>query len=135
MTTLSKFGLSSNTSRKVTQPGSSNGMQSRHELAVSGKNMPEEKKKKGRKNRQASEILNQALQNASAYAKKAGQKLDFSIEERFNRTIVTVVDQKTGKIIRQIPMEEMLALANLLSEVEAPGENTILKGLFFDQDT
>lgn len=41
--------------------------------------------------------------------------LEFSIDEELGRTIVRVVDKETGDTIRQIPPEEILALARHLA--------------------
>ena len=136
MTSVSNSAISSTASRKVTQAESSNGMQGRHDLAVGGNTMPGRKTGDHHVEAVNSEIaLEQAVQNATSYAKKIGRELDFTIDKELNRTIVTVLDGETGAIIRQVPMEEMLALAKILSDVQAPGDDTVLKGLFLDQDT
>jgi len=115
--------------------GSTTSVSDRHDLAAGGNAMPDLKVNEVNPGFEARDSLDQAVKDASGYAQKAGQKLEFSIEERMNRTIVTVRDRATGETVRQIPMEEMLALANLLADVQGPGDDTVLKGLFFDQDT
>ncbi|MCP5349017.1 MAG: flagellar protein FlaG [Pseudomonadales bacterium] len=136
MTSLSRSGMSSGSStRKVTQSGSSGGSQGRHDLATGGNSLPERRAGEVVSHAATQSSLSQAVKNASSFAKHSGRRLKFSIEERLNRSIVTVRDEETDEIVRQIPMEEMLALAKLLAEVQGPGEDTVLKGLFFDQDT
>ena len=136
MTSLSKSGIAPDSStRKVVQPGSATGSQGRHDLAASGKPLPERKAGDQSSHATIHSSLNQAVKNASAHADRSGRRLKFTIEQRLNRTIVTVRDKETNEIVRQIPMEEMLALAKLLADVQGPGDDTVLKGLFFDQDT
>ena len=135
MTSLSKSSLSSSSSRRMTSSGSTSSVPDGHDLAAGGNALPDIKVTEVNPGFEARNSLDQAVKDAASYAKKAGQKLEFSIEQRMNRHIVTVRDRETGDIVRQIPMEEMLALANLLADVQGPGEDTVLKGLFFDQDT
>ena len=110
-------------------------MPDRHDFAAGGNAMPEIKVAEVNPGFESRNSLDQAVKDATSYARKSGQKLEFSIEQRMNRTIVTVRDRETGDIVRQIPMEEMVALADLLADVQGPGDDTVLKGLFFDQDT
>lgn len=54
--------------------------------------------------------------------------LEFSIDEELERTIVKVVDRETGDTVRQIPPEEILALARHLAALddEGPGVGPLL---------
>ncbi|MBT8131012.1 MAG: flagellar protein FlaG [Gammaproteobacteria bacterium] len=40
------------------------------------------------------------------------RELQFSVDEDSGRTIITVIDRESGKIIRQIPPEELLQIAD-----------------------
>jgi flagellar protein FlaG len=51
-------------------------------------------------------------------------KLNFSVDRASNEVVVTVVDDDTGKVIRQIPAKEALDLAAKIEEVT---------GLIFDK--
>lgn len=135
MTSLSKSSLSGSSSRRMTSSGSAGSVPEGHDLAAGGNALPDIKVTEVNPGFEARNSLDQAVKDAASYAHKAGQKLEFTIEQRLNRSIVTVRDRETGEIVRQIPMEEMLALANLLADVQAPGDDSVLKGLFFDQDT
>ena len=42
--------------------------------------------------------------------------LQFTINEDIGRVVVTVVDRTTGDVIRQIPQEEVVRLAERLAE-------------------
>lgn len=135
MTSLSKSSLSSSSSRKVSQSGSSGNAGNRHELAATGNALPELRVDKVSPKHETGDSLDQAVKNAGHYAEKSGRNLEFSIEHKSKSTVVTVRDGETGEIVRQIPMEEMLALARLLADVQGPGDDSVLKGVFFDQDT
>lgn len=50
--------------------------------------------------------------------------LNFSIHESSGRTVITVADENTGEIIREIPSTEFLKLAAKLNE---------MAGVLFDQ--
>ena len=49
--------------------------------------------------------------------------LQFSVDERLGRQIVTVLNKETGDVIRQIPGEAVLRVANSIED---------LKGILFD---
>ncbi len=51
-------------------------------------------------------------------------RLEFSIHEETGRTVIKVIDQQTGKVIKQLPPEELLDLAAKLEE---------MSGVLFDK--
>jgi flagellar protein FlaG len=54
-------------------------------------------------------------QRIQQYLRESGRELDFRVDADTNRTVVTVRDQTTGEVIRQIPSEEVLRIARRLS--------------------
>lgn len=56
-------------------------------------------------------------------AKLFGQdsELTFAMDRETRRTVVRLVDRNSRKVIRQIPSEEVLALARSLSRAAHPG--------------
>ncbi|ODT84324.1 MAG: hypothetical protein ABS69_03680 [Nitrosomonadales bacterium SCN 54-20] len=48
----------------------------------------------------------------------AGSSLEFSVDDETNRIIVKVVDNETRELVKQIPMEEMLALAKAMNQLQ-----------------
>lgn len=44
--------------------------------------------------------------------------LDFSVDKETGQTVVKVVDKATGDVIKQIPSEEMLAIAKAIDKVK-----------------
>ncbi len=67
---------------------------------------------------QEQESLEQTLQGAQEAAEAAGANLQFTIDKDSGKTIVKVVDSQTSEVIRQIPSEELLALARSMSKTE-----------------
>ncbi|HTQ98564.1 MAG TPA: flagellar protein FlaG [Candidatus Acidoferrum sp.] len=74
--------------------------------------------------------LNTAVKSVSGYVQNITRELNFSIDETLGKTVVTVVDQSTGEVIRQIPSEDMLKLAHNLAEIR----DRSAKGLLFRGD-
>ncbi len=62
----------------------------------------------------ASETLRQTVDKLNAFAGKMERDLHFRIDEVADRTVITVVNPETKEIIRQIPSDEVLALAHHL---------------------
>lgn len=77
----------------------------------------------------------QALEVATRELKKFLQQspsdLMFQVDESSGRTYFKIVDSKTKEVIRQVPSEEMLAMARKLRELAAP-EN--LSGVLVDKE-
>jgi flagellar protein FlaG len=71
---------------------------------------------------QGSDASRAAVEKAVAAAREkvklTSSNLQFSIDEQSGKTIVRVVDAGTNELIRQIPAEEMLAIARNLSRLE-----------------
>ncbi len=58
--------------------------------------------------------LEQALGNVTAHIQNLHRSLHFSVDEESGETVVRVVDTETQEVIRQIPSEELLAIADRL---------------------
>lgn len=54
--------------------------------------------------------LNQASQ-------KYSRNLEFSVDDSSGKTIITVTDRETEKVVRQIPSEEVLAIAERVESI------------------
>ena len=67
--------------------------------------------------------VKEAVGNLNDFVQKLNRTLQFSVDEESGRTVIKVVDSETKQIIRQIPPEEVLALAQNLVN----GEGVILK--------
>jgi flagellar protein FlaG len=55
--------------------------------------------------------LSQALEQLTKLARSKARDLQFSVDEVSGRTVITVINASTAEIVRQIPSEEVLALA------------------------
>lgn len=60
--------------------------------------------------------VNQAASKVNDFVKQIGRSLEFSVHESSGRVIITVRESETGKIIRQIPPEELLVIADLVRD-------------------
>jgi flagellar protein FlaG len=58
--------------------------------------------------------LERLMTDINARVQHVQRRLHFSIDEASGKTIVKVIDRESDKVIRQIPTEEMLALARRL---------------------
>ncbi len=104
-----------------------------HSFAVSGSENTSEQDLQKQKDAQTAELKKQA-QNLQELSQLKGWRVDFTIDQDLKETVVKVVDTDTKKVIRQMPSEEMLALAKrvkTLQENENTG-NSEISGLLFD---
>lgn len=72
----------------------------------------------------SAEALEAAVNSVRDYIKPINSDLQFSVNDDTDKVVVTVVDSETKEVIRQIPSEEMLAIAKALDNI---------KGLFIKQ--
>jgi flagellar protein FlaG len=101
----------------------------RQALAESGKVLPAMQQAAEYAEERRKELSN-AIKHVSGYVQNITRELNFSIDEELGKTVVTVVDENTGDVIRQIPSEDMLTLAKNLAEIK---ERTT-KGILFRGD-
>ena len=59
-----------------------------------------------------------AIVNLNDYVQRVGRDLHFSVDKDSGKTIIKVMDSETRQLIRQIPPEEVLALAEYLELAE-----------------
>lgn len=64
------------------------------------------------------EILSASVSQLNDYARNINRDLEFTIDEELNQVIVRVYNAETEEIIRQIPSEEVLAMARYLARDE-----------------
>lgn len=63
----------------------------------------------------AADELNNAVNDLNDYVRGMQRELNFSVDEDSGRTVIKVLDPQTHEVIRQIPAEEVLALARHLA--------------------
>lgn len=74
--------------------------------------------------------LDDAISKVESFLKVQNRDLAFSIDEETNRSIVTVKDSQSGDVIRQIPSEEVLKLAERIQELQQDVGNSV--GVFIN---
>lgn len=76
------------------------------------------------------EQLDEAIAKVESFLKVQNRDLAFSIDEETNRSVVTVKDSQSGDVIRQIPSEEVLKLAERIQELQQDVGNSV--GVFIN---
>lgn len=67
--------------------------------------------------------VKQAARQLETFMQSMNRYLEFKVDQDSGRTIVTVKDKSTGEVVRQIPSEEVLRLAQNLG---GKGRNGLL---------
>lgn len=62
--------------------------------------------------------IQQAVEDLQKTIQPVAQDLQFSIDKDSGRTVVKIVDTATDKVLRQIPSEEILAIAKALDKLQ-----------------
>jgi flagellar protein FlaG len=73
------------------------------------------------------EEVETAVRNLNDYVQNVQRNLQFNIDDDSGHTIIKVIDSETEELIRQIPSEEVLAVARHLRETEEQ------QGMIFQQ--
>jgi len=74
-------------------------------------------------------LLTRTVEDVKKIAATVARNLQFSIDKDTGETVVKVVDATSGETIRQIPSEEMLAIAKAFKALEKTGEEKLPAGL------
>jgi len=90
-------------------------VQPEQNLPGSGNALPQAKEKTNEKE------VAEAVSNLNDYIQVIRRELEFRVDKETGRTVVTVLDAETGEKIRQIPSEEVLALARNLDPEATTG--------------
>ncbi|MDJ0833358.1 MAG: flagellar protein FlaG [Gammaproteobacteria bacterium] len=81
--------------------------------------------------------LEEAVNRINDYVQSVQRDLSFSMDDATGRTVIKVMDRSSGEVIRQIPSDEVLALATYLGDQAAATSKNgeALQGLLFSQTT
>ena len=60
--------------------------------------------------------LDKAIAELQDFVEGLGRSLSFSLDESIDRSVITVRDTQTNQVVRQIPSEEVVAIARQLRE-------------------
>jgi len=74
--------------------------------------------------------LEEAVAKVESFLKVQNRDLAFTIDEDTKRSVVTVKDSSSGDVIRQIPSEEVLKLAERIQELQQDVGNSV--GVFIN---
>jgi flagellar protein FlaG len=73
--------------------------------------------------------LDKAIADLQKYVEGLGRNLSFRRDESIDRSIITVRDATTNKLVRQIPAEEVVAIArDIKRDVDANRVGMLLRG-------
>lgn len=73
---------------------------------------------------QIRENLHAAIEKLNDQVERNGRGLNFAMDERLNRPVITVRNTASGEIVRQIPNEVVIKVAHSIEDI---------KGLLMDQ--
>ena len=58
--------------------------------------------------------LSRVVEKLNEFLRQSARSLQFHYDQSSGRTVITVVDAATGEVVRQIPSDELLAIAERL---------------------
>lgn len=64
------------------------------------------------------EQLKRMVDDANKSLNKSSSKLEFSVDDATNKTIVKVTESQSGKLIMQFPSEEMLSVTRAIDHAQ-----------------
>lgn len=67
-----------------------------------------------------------AVERAQKIADSQAQELSFSVHEKTGEVVVKIIDRESKEVIRQIPAEEMLRIAERMQELEGKNKPGLL---------
>ena len=79
----------------------------------------------------SSEEISKAVEGLRDFAQTTNRQLNFSIDEDSEKQVVKVTDAESGKVIRQIPSEEVLRLSERLRDLQSDLGATV--GILFNK--
>lgn len=75
----------------------------------------------GRPGGATSEQLKQAVDRINRELQQSNRELAFVFDDKLHRMLVKIVDTQTNTVVRQVPSEDMLAMARALQDAPARG--------------
>lgn len=84
--------------------------------ATLAKQQAEQAKENEKSEEERAQFLQAVADNLNESQQLSRRNLQFSVNEDADRTVIKVVDSKSGDVIRQIPSEDLVRLAERLRE-------------------
>ena len=101
-------------------------------LPVEGNNQPQQAAERSVSKAE----LHEAVSQINSMVQSVQRDLAFSLDEDSGQTVIKVLDSKTGSLIRQIPSEEVLAIATQLRAIsQSDGGDKMPQGMLFSDST
>lgn len=72
------------------------------------------------------QMLNEAAQKISNHLNLKNSSLEFSVDQNSGRNVVKIVDKTTKEVVRQIPSEEAIHIAEALDELDEIRQGLLL---------
>lgn len=69
--------------------------------------------------------LKEAISHLNEQVQRNNQKLNFQLDEKANRFVITVKNSQTGEVVRQIPDEVVLKVAHNIEQVKGMLHNEL----------
>ena len=85
-------------------------VEARKDVAAAGGSLPQPEEST------EAEKVEEAVNQVNEYVQNLSRDLQFTVDQDSGRTIIKVLDSETHEVIRQIPPEELLQIANQLTE-------------------
>ena len=81
--------------------------------------------------------IREAVSEINEFVQTVQRDLSFNMDEASGQTVIKVIDSESGDLIRQIPSEEVLAIAShIRNTLEfANDQNEVPAGLLFSEST
>ncbi len=119
--------------KTAAQPATSAG---RQEAVADGNSVPAVAASKAAAASRPSAEVEQATREISSYIQTVNRSLQISVEQDLGTTVITVIDEATEQVVRQIPSEDILALARFIAEQqqELGGVDLPVRGLLMDSE-
>jgi flagellar protein FlaG len=70
--------------------------------------------------------LKEAIGRLNQMMQDGGRGLNFMMDEKLGRPIVTVVNKETGEVVRQIPNEVIVALGHSIEDLKGMLHNSMI---------
>ncbi|MBC8212802.1 MAG: flagellar protein FlaG [Gammaproteobacteria bacterium] len=101
-------------------------------LPIEGNNQPQQATERSVSKAE----LHEAVSQINSMVQSVQRDLAFSLDEDSGQTVIKVLDSKTGSLIRQIPSEEVLAIATQLRAIShSDGGDKMPQGMLFSDST
>ena len=117
----------------MSRPGPSQGV---GRPSVGGDNLPVEGNKQPQSGEKPVDIR-EAVSQVNDFVQKVQRDLAFNMDEASGRTVIKVINRDSGDVIRQIPTEEVLAIASQIRSAleDSVDGSEVPTGLLFSKST